>query len=139
MEAQSLGVLATYALEEGRVHEAVPLLVEAYGIHARGPDYSDRYWGTIVLCRFAHALSVAEEPERAARVLGCADALFEEYRMHTDGWLAEMNGRILDSIRSLLDDERVETAQREGALLTADQAVAVALDVLDRLLATTDG
>jgi hypothetical protein len=138
MEAQSLGVLATYALDDGRVDEAVPMLRDAYRIHCARRDYADRYWGTIVLCRFAQALALKDEPDAAARLLGCAEALFAEYRMHTEGWLSDMNARIVDSIRSRLDEERVEAARRAGAELTADEAVALALEVLERRHATTD-
>ncbi len=138
MEAQSLGVLATYALDDGRVDEAVPRLKDAYRIHRARRDYADRYWGTIVLCRFAQALALKSEPELAARVFGCAEAQFAEYRMHVEGWLSEMNAQILDSIRSRLDDERLKRARRAGAALTADEAVALALDVLESRRATTD-
>src|SRR5207247_7953061 len=94
IEAQSLGVLATYALNDARVDEAVPMLKDAYLIHRGRRDYSDRYWGTVVLCRFAQALALKEEPELGARVLGCAEALFTEYSMHIDGWLSDMNAQI---------------------------------------------
>jgi hypothetical protein len=132
MEAQSLGVLASYALDDARVDEAVPMLKDAYRIHRSRRDYSGRYWGTIVLCRLAQALALTDEPELAVRVLGRAEALFTEYRMHTEGWLSDMNAPILDSLRSPLDEKRVETARREGSVLTADEAVTLALDVLER-------
>jgi predicted ATPase len=131
MEAQSLGVLATYALDDARADEAVPMLKDAYFMHRGRRDYSDRYWGTIVLCRFAQALALKDEPELAARVLGCAEALFTEYGMHTEGWLADMNARILKSLRSRLNEELVETMRREGSVLTADKAIALALDALE--------
>jgi len=138
IEAQSLGVLATYALDEGRLHEALPMLKDAHSLHRSRRDYSDRYWGTIVLCRFAQALALTEEAELAVRVLGCAEALFTEYRMHTEGWLSDMNAQILESLHSRLDDERFEAARVEGSRLTAEDAIALALEALEKQRLTPD-
>jgi predicted ATPase/class 3 adenylate cyclase len=45
MQAESLAVLGQYALEEGRVADALPMLKEAYELHRGRPDFPERYRG----------------------------------------------------------------------------------------------
>jgi predicted ATPase/class 3 adenylate cyclase len=132
IEATALGVLAQYALNEGQVDEAVPMLKEAHRIHRDRRDLPDRYWDAVVICRFARALALEGRAETAARLLSCSEAQFEEIGVSAEAWLAEINERTLTMIRTRLDEAALAEAREQGRRLTADDAVSLALDFLDR-------
>ncbi len=133
MEAQSLGVLAQYALEEGRIDESViSMLKETHSIHRERPDHPNRYWDAITVCRFARALALAGRVAPAAQLLSSSEALLEELGVHVDTWLAKMNQETLTRVRAHLDEASIAEAWERGRALTADEAVALALDSLDR-------
>ena len=131
IEAQTLALLAGYAMNEGRLDEAVPMLTEAHRIHRDRPDYVDRYWGTVVVCRFARALALVGSAATAARVLSCAEALFEDMGATQESWLKKINEETLTLTRRQLDEAAFAEASEQGRKLTADQAVALALNSLD--------
>jgi predicted ATPase len=131
VQAESLAVLGQYALDEGRLAEAVPMLKEAYELHRGHPDLPVRYQTVILVCRFARALALARRPADAARLLGCAPVLFEELGVSMESWVTEINERTLELVRPELDDPAFERAQDEGRRLTADEAAALALAALE--------
>jgi len=124
MEARSLGSLGAIAGEEGRVHDALPMLKEAYRIDR---DLGERLEIALDLCRFAFTLAVAGTPGRAARLLSRAEALREEIGASFPEWAARRNDQALSTIRTQLGEAAFAEAWKEGQALTVDEAVALAL------------
>jgi predicted ATPase/class 3 adenylate cyclase len=129
-EAESLGVLAQHALGRGRVDEAVSMLKEAHHIHRGRRGISDRYWEAVLVCRFACALAMEGDGASAARLLSCSEALLDEIGVGTEAWFTKMNDETLDAVRAQLDDADIAEAWEQGRALTADEAVALALESL---------
>ena len=126
-EAATLAALAEYAVDEGRVEDAVSLLTESTRIWL---DYSDLRETASNLCRFAAALARDGRAETAARLLSCAEALHEELGA-SRSWVARMNDETLSSIRAQLDDTTFAEVWEQGQKLTVDDAVALAIDETD--------
>jgi tetratricopeptide (TPR) repeat protein len=126
IEAQSLGPLGMIAIWQGRPYEAVPLLQEVHRIET---DLGDRLGTAINVCRFAYLLAVVGHERLAARLIGCADARFEEMGASI-AWVKEMNEETLDKARSALDDAALAEARVSGRPLAVNAAVALALDAL---------
>ncbi len=82
------------------------------------------------LSRFASALAATGRVERAARLLSSAEALREEIGSDVR-WIGKMNERTLTAIRAQLDEAASAEAWEQGRKLTADEAVALALDSMD--------
>lgn len=66
----------------------------------------------------------------AARLLSSSEALHEELGASLRPWLAEMNEDTLTTLRAQLDEAAFAEAWEQGRVLTADEAVARALDSL---------
>ncbi|MFN2590622.1 MAG: hypothetical protein ABR518_07610, partial [Actinomycetota bacterium] len=126
MEAQSLATLAHYALDDGRVEDAVPLLREAFGIHRGRSEVTHRYWGAVVLYRFARALALRRRPAAAA-LLACAEARLEETEGPVEAWLEEMLEETRAMIHTYVDADTASAAAEQGRTLSPDDAVALAL------------
>jgi tetratricopeptide (TPR) repeat protein len=124
MEALSLSTLASFVREDGRIEEALSMLNEAYLI-AR--DLGDRVEGADILSRFADILVSAQRPTTAARVLSCSETLREEFGTKRP-WVASRNEETLALIRTQLDEAAFAEAWERGRTLTADEAVALALE-----------
>ena len=75
IEASTLGVLATIALDEGRVEDAAAMLKSSLRIHARLRDVLDT---AVDLCRFAVVLARQGRAVTAARLLASLEALGDE-------------------------------------------------------------
>jgi tetratricopeptide (TPR) repeat protein len=130
MQAETVAVLGQYALEAGRVAEALPMLKEAYELHRGRPDFPERYHIAILVCRYARALALARRPGEAARLLACAPVLFEQLGVGVEWWVARINEETLELVRPELDEAAFEQASEEGRRLEADEAVELALGVL---------
>jgi predicted ATPase/class 3 adenylate cyclase len=131
-EARSLSVLATYSLEAGEVEGVVEKLEAAHRLHRQGTNMPDRYNGAVMLCRFARALALRDEPAAAARLLSAWEAAFEELGADPGGenWITEMNEPTRASIAASLGEEAAAAEVAAGRKLSVDEAVALALDVL---------
>jgi predicted ATPase/class 3 adenylate cyclase len=130
VEAMSLGSLAMLAVDEGRLQDALAMLQEANRIH-RG--LGDRFEIALDLCRFARALAAAGRAGTAARLLSTGEALREEIGATLESWVA-MEAKLretLTAIRAQLDEGAFAEAWEQGRALTADEAVALALDAVD--------
>jgi tetratricopeptide (TPR) repeat protein len=121
--ALSLGALAdNIALEEGRVEDALPMLMEAYRI--------DRDLGmpstqtAMDLHRLARGLVMAGRAAAAARAFACAEALYEEIGARARPLTAERDTKTLTAIRAQLDGAAFAEVWDEGRRLTADETVA---------------
>jgi predicted ATPase len=127
IEATTLDGLARSAIEEGRVEDAVSMATESLRIYR---DLGDPHGIAIELRRCAGALALKGEAATAARLLSSADALHEEIG-GTMPWVARMKEEALATIRTQLDEAAVAEAWEQGRKLTADEAVALALESLD--------
>jgi predicted ATPase len=128
MAARSLTSLAGIALRERRVPDALSMLKEAYRL-----DRDGGYVGDIVLdlYDFAQLLAAEGRAETAARLLSRGEKLREEIGEGLESWAAEMNERTLTAIRAQLAAAALDEAWEEGRALTADEAVALALEEAD--------
>jgi tetratricopeptide (TPR) repeat protein len=127
IEALSLGALAdSFAVEEGRVEDALSMLTEAYRIHRDlgSPDVQT----AMDLGRLARGLTLAGRAVAATRVLASAEALYEEIGARARPINAERNENTLSAIRSQLDDSAFAEAWEQGRALSPDEAVALALE-----------
>ncbi|HEY8631033.1 MAG TPA: hypothetical protein VIL73_10925, partial [Gaiellaceae bacterium] len=127
MEALSLSVLACYVRDDGRVEEALSMLNESYRIVR---NLGDRVESADILSRFAEILGSARRPTTAARLLSCSETLREEFGAGRS-WVASRNEGTLALIRAQLDETAFTEAWEQGRALTADEAVALAMDSLD--------
>jgi predicted ATPase len=127
IEARSLDTLAGYAVDEGRVEDALRMLEDAYRLNR---ELGDIYWTPIIVCRLGRALAAAGNARLAACVLSSGEALLEEIGSEAS-WIARMNEETLTTIRTQLDGTALGEAWEQGRALTAEQAVALALDSLD--------
>jgi predicted ATPase len=127
IEAATLGALGEYALDEGQIRDGVSMLQDAYAITTELGDYFNVATN---LCRLARALLIVGRPERAATLLCCSEVIHDDLGTRPLPWLAEYNEKTLTSIRAELDSAAFAEAWQEGRKLTADRAVAMALDSL---------
>jgi len=100
------------------------MLHEAYRIVC---DVGDRVESVDIVSRFAGVLASAARPATAARLLSCNDAHREQFE-GTRFWVTSRNEEILTLIRAQLEETDFDEAWEEGRTLTADEAVALALD-----------
>jgi non-specific serine/threonine protein kinase len=127
LEATTLDGLARHALDEGRVEDAVSMATESLRIYH---DLGDPHGVAIELRRCACAFALKGRARTAARLLASAEALHEEIG-GTMPWVARMTEEAVATIRTQLDEGAFAEAWEGGRKLTADEAVAVALDSLD--------
>ena len=124
IEALSLSVLADSEARRGNTGQALSMLHEAYRIVC---DVGDRVESVDIVSRFAGVLASAARPATAARLLSCNDAHREQFE-GTRFWVTSRNEEILTLIRAQLEETDFDEAWEEGRTLTADEAVALALD-----------
>jgi predicted ATPase len=127
IEASTLSALAMIAVDEGRVHDAISMLREGHRIDR---DLEDPIGIARGLCRVARVLASVERAETAVRLLSSSEALHKELGARIRPWLAQMNEETLTAVRAQLDEAAFAEAWAEGGVLTADEAVALALDSL---------
>jgi predicted ATPase len=127
IESRSLASLGSHATDEGRGADAVRLLAEAYHL---GKQVGDSYMAPITVCRMAGALAVDGRPTLAATVLAAGETLLEEIGAG-EPWISAMNDESRERILAQIDEEAFAAAWQAGKGLSADEAVALALDHLD--------
>jgi tetratricopeptide (TPR) repeat protein len=127
MEAQSLEALAFMAVDEGRPLDAVPMLEDALRIHCA---LRDPFRIAVAVGRFAGVLASARSPGPAAVLLSCSDALLDEIGASGVPWVTRMLGETRAAVGAQLDDVAFGQAWEQGRKLSADEAVALALDSL---------
>jgi class 3 adenylate cyclase len=104
--------------------DAVVLATDSYRIFR---DLGDLLLIAQGVCSFARILALAERPETAAQVLSSSAALHEEIGAMPP-YIANRNTQTLAAIRSQVDEHAFADAWAEGQALSADEAVALALD-----------
>jgi predicted ATPase/class 3 adenylate cyclase len=124
LQVHALESLAHTAAPEGRVEEAASLLEEAWGLNR---ELGDRFRAAVIVCRFARVLAFAGKAEAAAQILATGETLYEEMGATPMGWLRRGNDEALALIHARLDEASFAEAYERGRMLTADEAVALAL------------
>jgi tetratricopeptide (TPR) repeat protein len=126
VEAIALFSLAEIAADEGRVADALPMLEESQRILR---DLDDHLLIASRVGRFASLLALAGRAAIAAQVLSSSTALMEEIGARPP-WFARISTKTLSAIHTQLDDASFAEAWEQGRTLTAEEAVALALDSL---------
>jgi predicted ATPase/class 3 adenylate cyclase len=124
IEARSLGALAERAANEGRFDDARELLVQSFHI--------DRELGNVPfvsldLVRFAVIHIRDGSPQLAARLIARAVAVFDEIGISLETWMRREVEDATAAVRAQLDDDSFDAAWEEGARMSLDDAVALAL------------
>jgi predicted ATPase/class 3 adenylate cyclase len=128
MQATSIGALGEYALREGRVEDALPLLSAGFRISR---DIGERAEILVALWRFAYGLALAGRPTDAARVYSAAETMREEMGVPAYSWMQEINDETRAKIHAQLADKSFAEALEEGRMLTPEGAVELALTSID--------
>jgi tetratricopeptide (TPR) repeat protein len=126
IEASTLGALAAIAVDEGRLEDALAMLEESLRLHRGLGDLLDT---AVDLCRTALALSRAQEPAAAVRILASFEGFREDVGIRGAS-VAQMNDETLSDARAQLDPEAFAEAWEQGRHLTSDQALSFALTAL---------
>jgi hypothetical protein len=126
IEASTLGSLAAIALEEGRLDDALGMLVESLRLHQGLGDSLDT---AIDLCRAAVALTQAQKPAAAVRIVASFEGLRQDLSARGIS-LAKTNDETLAATRAQLDAEAFAKAWEQGRQLTSDEALDFALTEL---------
>ena len=103
------------------------MMNESHRLHR---ELGDPIQTALDVCRFAALLAAKGTAVTAARVLSCSDALCKEIGYGLRSWDPEFVDETLTAIRGQLDEAAFAKAWEQGRALTADQAVALALDAL---------
>jgi predicted ATPase/class 3 adenylate cyclase len=124
IEARSLGALAERAAIEGRFDDARDLLVQSLRI--------DRELGNVPfvsldLVRFAAIHTRDGSPQLAARLIARAVAIFHEIGFSLEPWMTREVDEATAAVRVQLDAAAFADAWEEGANLSLDEAIALAL------------
>ena len=123
IEASTLGVLATIALEEGRIAEAASMLKTSLGIHDRLGDFLDT---AVDLARFAVVLACQGKGLTAARLLGSLGSARDEIGLRRAA-VDELSEEALSIVRAQVDAAALDDASEQGRTLTLPEAVTLAL------------
>ncbi len=123
----ALESLAIDAALEGRVEDAASQLAEAWKLNC---DLGDRLREAVIVFRFARVLALAGRAKAAAQLLATGEMLQEKMGSAPMAWLKRGNDDALTRIREALDETALADAWARGRMLTADAAVALALEAL---------
>jgi tetratricopeptide (TPR) repeat protein len=128
LESSILGALSEYAVDDGRIADAVSLAGAGLQIEV---DRGNRPGGiAIALCKCANALRAAGQSEVAVEVLASSAAWWRDSGTKPLPYLAILIDRILASGRNQLGEEAYSAAWAAGDSLTLEDAAALALDAL---------
>jgi tetratricopeptide (TPR) repeat protein len=126
VEAIALSVLAEIAADEERVADALPMLEESHRILR---ELNDLLLIAAGVGSFALLLGVAGREAIAAQVLSSSESLMEKIGARPP-WFDRISTKTLAVIHDQLDDDTFAEAWERGLGMTADEAVALALDSL---------
>jgi predicted ATPase/class 3 adenylate cyclase len=122
--AQALLLLAGLALQQGQLEQATPYYTESMELDL---DRSDRWGGALCLVGFAQIAGARGQPERAARLSGAAEALFDLMRVPTTFGGRVENSRAAAAARAQIDEATFAAAFAAGRALSWEQAAEEAL------------
>jgi ATP/maltotriose-dependent transcriptional regulator MalT len=125
MEAFSLQLLAVHAREEDRLDDGLELMSDAYRIHrelGQRSEIADAISG----CARIHA--AAGSVQSGVRLLASADAHYDELGERPPPYVADRNAETEAILRRTLGEDAFRRGWAEGRTLSADEAIALALD-----------
>jgi hypothetical protein len=125
IEARSLGAFAERAASEGRFEDASTLLTQSFRIDL---ELGNLPFVSVDLVRFALTSARTGKPFVAAQLLSRATALRDEIGFALESWMTKETEEALAAVRAQLDEEAFAEAWEEGAKLSLDEAVALALE-----------
>lgn len=128
MLVDALGGLGVVSALRGDPPGAGEFFLEALEI---GPSDRHLQHGASILIGLACVAAEVEQPERAARLLGAADALRERIGAVIYPRDRDMLARCQIALRAAFDDETLATRREEGSRLPPDQLLAEAHAVLE--------
>jgi predicted ATPase/class 3 adenylate cyclase len=128
-ESVVLGSLSWLAIVEGRVQDCPALLKESLRIKIEVGDPVETATG---LGHAAEALAAMGRTEAAARLVGAYEAMREDIG-GSEAWVRRMRDDVLTKVSAKLEPAELEAALAEGRRLTAEKAVAVALEAFDEV------
>ena len=129
MEATSLGALGLYAVEDGRLEDAVSPLEESTRIWREvGAEFDEV---GLNLCSFARVLAVAGRAAAATQLISAAMSWHDEIGAVPRVFTADLNEKTLAIIHGELDEAVFADAWEQGARMTPDEAVEYALASID--------
>jgi tetratricopeptide (TPR) repeat protein len=125
-ESVVLGSLAWLAVAQQRVHDAPALMKESLRIQG---DVGDPVQLAIGFAHAAQILTALGRPEPAVQLISSFEIQSEELG-GAFPWVVRMNETTLRQIRAQLDPAVFTAAWQEGANLTSEKALSLALDAL---------
>jgi predicted ATPase/class 3 adenylate cyclase len=123
--ANTLGSLASLAVKEGRIHDAMVRMKESDSILR---DQRDLRGIAENLTRMARTLAAVGRVNLAAQLLGCFEVSNEESG-GAEPWVLRENEGTLASIREQLDDPMFAEAFAKGRKLSPEEAMALGFDL----------
>jgi predicted ATPase/DNA-binding SARP family transcriptional activator len=123
--AMTLHNLGSVAVQEGRYSDGAALLHESLEM-SRDIAYKEQ--AAYTLSRLAELASLQDDRERAARLLGAADAVFEDLGVPLYGDERDIYERTVEDLRSHLGDDAFESKRSEGRALGIERAIEQALE-----------
>jgi predicted ATPase len=123
--ATTLSVLSGYALDDGRIDDALAMSRESISTHWGAGDI---YHTLVGLHRFARAFILRGQPEQAVKLLAARASLHQQHGLRVEGWLAAYDRENSGKARILLDGASFAQAWDSGKKLTLGEAVAFALE-----------
>jgi predicted ATPase/class 3 adenylate cyclase len=127
-EGVVLGSLSWLAGAEGRIQESAALVHQSLVIKR---DLADRNEIGIGLGHAAEALAAMDRSEAAATLIGAYERLVDELG-GSEPWVVRMRDETLARVQLSFDPESLARARADGHKLTADEAIAFALDALEQ-------
>ncbi|HEY0069991.1 MAG TPA: tetratricopeptide repeat protein [Chloroflexia bacterium] len=124
-EALTLSNLALVAREEGQLIEARELNLQSLNMYFQLGNTDNLASG---LERAASIAAVGRQPERAARLYGAADALYEATHLARQPYYQQDHERMMALVRESLDEAEISKAVQEGRSMSPAEAVAYARD-----------
>jgi tetratricopeptide (TPR) repeat protein len=126
LQGIALSQLADCAVDEGRLEDASSMLKESYRILH---NLNDLLLIAAAVARFASVLAHAGKAATTTQVLSGSTTLMEEIGA-SPPWFAKNRDKTLTLVHEQLDEDTFSQAWEQGRALTADEAVALALDTL---------
>ena len=128
LEASILGALSEYAVNDGRIADAVELSAASIRVDL---EIGDPQGMATELPKCASVLVATGQVEPAVQLLASSAAWFEEAGSRPLPYLAELNEQIIESSRTQLGEAAFATAWEAGRRLTIEAAAELAAKTLE--------
>ena len=124
IEARSVGSLAMWALEEGRLDEAMEQLRESHRIDT---ELANPMFLAVDMVRYAMILARRGEVAKAARLIARSEEVWVEIGATPESWMSKEHDQALEIVRADLDAADLERELAEGRRLSLDDAFELAI------------